>query len=329
VRIEELDLRVDGLRVRSEKEILGMLLDAAKGDERIRAVLLSGSRANPSVPKDQYQDYDVTFYVTDIKPFYNQSDWVINKFGKPLIMQMPEAMRYPSGDGHFNYMMIYADGSRIDLTFEFRKFVDNGEPNIVLLDKDNGNGFIPPLPPPSDAIWHIKPPSPLFYSSCCNNFWWCLNNAAKGIARDELSYVMYMLNEVVRPELHDMMNWYIGVTNGFTLSTGKNGKYFKRYLPPELYEQYVKTYPSAGESNQPSVTEPLASAVGSGVYSGRGVCGFYGGIWASVYTMAGLFHTLALPVADHFGFVYRQDEEDGIIKYLKMVQTNETQTNES
>jgi aminoglycoside 6-adenylyltransferase len=164
----------------------------------------------------------------------------------------------------------------------------------VLLDKDNGNGFIPSLPKPCDAVWHIKEPSLLFYSSCCNNFWWCLNNVAKGIARDEFPYVMHMLNEVVRPELHDMMNWYIGVNHGFSLSTGKSGKYFKRYLEPGLYAEYVKTYPS----------------------------GNYGDIWRAVHAMCGLFHTLAVKVAGHFGFAYRQDEEDGMMKYLELVDSS-------
>ena len=281
--------------MRTEQEIFDLILEVSKQDERIRAVVLSGSRANPAALKDKYQDYDITFYVTDIQPFYYKGDWVIEKLGKPLIMQMPEAMRYPVGDGHFVYMMIYPDGSRIDLTFEYRKYVDNGEPAVVLLDKDAGNGFIPPLPPPSDAVWRIKPPSLLFYTSCCNNFWWCLNNVAKGIARDELPYVMYMLNEIVRSELHEMINWYIGVTHGFYISTGKGGKYFKRYLPPSLYEQYAKTYPSA--------------------------C--YNDIWSAMYTMCEMFHTLSLRVADYFGFDYHQDEEDGIMKYLVMVQTGE------
>jgi len=119
--------------------------------------------------------------------------------------------------------MILPDGVRIDLTIEFRKYVDKGEPVVILLDKDNGRGF---LPPSDDKHWHIKPPSPLFYYSCCNNFWWCLNNVAKGVARDELPYAMHMPNVVVRSELHDMMNWYIGTLYGFNLSTGKEGKYF-------------------------------------------------------------------------------------------------------
>jgi len=135
----------------------------------------------------------------------------------------------------------------------------------------------------------------LFYYSCCNNFWWCLNNAAKGIARDELSYVMNMLNDVVRSELHDMVGWYIGTQHGFNLSAGKNGKYFKRYLSPELYTQYAATYSGSD----------------------------YNDIWKAIYAMCDLFHTLALSVAAHFGFTYRQNEEDGMRAYLRMVRENE------
>ncbi len=277
--------------MRNEQEMMNLILGVAKADERIRAVLLVGSRANPTVPKDIYQDYDITYFVEDIAPFYNNPAWVEEHFGNPLIMQMPEDMRYPDGDGHFNYMMIYPDGNRIDLSFEFTRYIDDGEPAVVLLDKDNGSGFLPTLPAPSDKHWHIKPPSSLFFYSCCNNFWWCLNNVAKGIMRDELPYVMHMLNDVVRSELHDMINYYIGTQHGFNLSTGKDGKYFKKYLPPELYTQYAATYSGSD----------------------------YADIWSAVEVMCDLFHTLALTVAAHFDFTYRQEEEAGIREYLRMV----------
>jgi len=277
--------------MRDEREMMELILSAARNDERIRAVLLQGSRANPAIPKDKYQDYDIVCFVEDITPFYNNPEWVVERFGKPLIMQMPETMRYPTGDGKFNYMMIYPDGSRLDLNFDNEKYIDDGEPAVVLLDKDNGRGFIPVLPAPSDKIWHIKPPSPLYFYSCCNNFWWCLNNVAKGIARDELPYVMYMLNDVVRPELHDMINYFIGTLHGFNISTGKNGKYFKKYLSSELYAQYAATYSGSN----------------------------YADIWKAVDVMCDLFHTLAVTVADHFGFIYRYEEEAGIRKYLMMM----------
>ena len=282
------------MRMRTEKEMMDLILSVANADERIRGVMLAGSRADSTVPKDCYQDYDVGFYVTDIKPFYNNPAWVVNKFGKPLIMQMPEAMRGANGDGHFNYQMIFPDGVRIDLRFLFEAYIDDGEPVIVLLDKDNGNGFFP-LITVNENHWHIKPPTTLDYYSCCNNFWWCLNNVAKGIMRDELPYVMSMVNKWNRSELHEMINWYIGTQNGFNLSAGKDGKYFKKYLPSELYTQYTATY--SGSS--------------------------YDDIWASVFTMCDLFHTMALTVAAHFDFTYQQNEEDGIREYLRLVREND------
>ena len=139
--------------MRTEQEMLDLIIRVAAADERIRAVRMEGSRANPAVLKDQYQDYDISYYVVDIEPFYNNLEWVIKKFGKPLITQMPEAMRWPDGGGHFNYQMIIPDGNRIDLTFQPKKYIDNGEPSVALLDKDNGNGFLPPLPPPSDVVY--------------------------------------------------------------------------------------------------------------------------------------------------------------------------------
>jgi len=57
---------------------------------------------------------------------------------------------------------------------------------------------------------------------------------------------MRMLNDVVRSELHDMMNYYIGVQHGFDLSTGKDGKYFKKFLSSDLYAQYAATYSGSG-----------------------------------------------------------------------------------
>jgi len=88
-----------------------------------------------------------------------------------------------------------------------------------------------------------------------------------------------------------MIRWYIGVTHGFNLSAGKDGKYFKRYLPPELYAQYAATYSGSD----------------------------FAELWAAIDVMCDLFHTLALAAAAHFGFTYRQDEENGMREYMRMM----------
>ena len=55
--------------MRTEKEMFDLIFSVANNDERIRAVYMNGSRANPNVGKDIYQDYDVVFMVTETKSF--------------------------------------------------------------------------------------------------------------------------------------------------------------------------------------------------------------------------------------------------------------------
>lgn len=277
--------------MRSEKEMTELILQIAEEDELIRAVLLSGSRANPDAPKDIFQDYDITYFVTDAKPFYNNIKWIEEKFGKPAIMQLPELMSHPllppDGDGHFTYLMIFDDGNRIDLSIEFTPYIDDGEPVIVLLDKDK---YLPDITP-DRRHWHIKPPSQNVYSDTGNEFWWCLNNVAKGIARDELPYAKNMFDHHVRDMLNQMTEWFIGISTDFSVSAGKKGKYFKKYLPPDLYAMYTGTY---SDSN-------------------------YGHFWESVFTACELFRVMALKVAEHFGFVYNKEEDENMMIYLNKV----------
>lgn len=42
--------------MRSEKEMMGLILSLAQQDERIRFVGMEGSRINVNVPKDEFQD---------------------------------------------------------------------------------------------------------------------------------------------------------------------------------------------------------------------------------------------------------------------------------
>ena len=267
--------------------MLEKILAAANADDRIRGVLLGGSRANASVPPDEYQDYDISFAVTDMKPFYNNPAWFVAQFGEPLIMQMPELLRGAENDGNFFYLALFPDGTRIDLSFIFDEpYIDDGEPVRVLLDKDEGRGFFPAIHV-NEAYWYVKPPSAVDYRSCCSNFWWILNNVAKGIARDELPYVMEMMHEV-RMCLHEMLEWYIGVQHDFKVSSGKHGKYFKKYLSPALYAQYAATF---------SMND-------------------YYDLWAAIKTMCDLFHGVAPAVGTHFSYEYHQNEEDGMRVYL-------------
>lgn len=279
--------------MRTEKEMFDLILSVAEKDSRIRAVYMNGSRTNPNAPKDIYQDYDIVYVVDDFETFTADNSW-IDIFGERLMLQMPEAMRYPSGEGHFNWMMLFADGNRLDLTLipiQKLELIGNDSLSIALLDKD---GILPSFPTACDKDYLIMPPSKLFYLSCCNNFWWCLQNVAKGIARNEIPYAMLMYHNVVREELHDMISWYIGIITDFNVSAGKMGKYFKRYLPTEIYEQYLSTYSDSDYNN----------------------------MWKAIMNACDIFSSLAIEVAEHFSYQYNKQEEENMRVYINNVKNN-------
>lgn len=280
----------DMMPMRSENEMCDLILGFARSDDRVRGVILNGSRANPHAPRDKYQDYDIVYIVREFDSFLNDQSF-LNIFGERLMLQMPETMREPCGGGFFNWLMLFNDGNRLDLTIipvEKPELISKDSQSIVLLDKD---GSLPHFDPPSDKDYLIKPPSELFYLSCCNNFWWCLQNVAKGIARDELPYAMEMYNSIVGLDLKDMINWYIGIKYNFKVSAGKMGKYYKKYLSSEIYEKYMSTYTDGKRD----------------------------GFWKAVFAACALFGDLAREVGNTLGYIYNQQDEYNMLTYLKGV----------
>ena len=167
------------------------------------------------------------------------------------------------------------------------KYEDDGEPMLLLLDKD---GTFPNIQIAED-YWYVKKPGSQIFADCCSEFHWCLNNAAKGIARNELSYAMEMLNHYVRDMLILMLEWYIGVNYDFKISAGKNGKYFQKLLPENVYKRFLATYSNADYSN----------------------------MWKAAFDMLYLFGDIARTVAVKLEFTYDELEEKGIEDYMKLV----------
>jgi aminoglycoside 6-adenylyltransferase len=278
--------------MRKENEILDLILDTAREDERIRAVIMNGSRANPNVPSDPFQDFDIVFLVSDITPFRNNPAWIA-RFGELLILQMPDAMGTapPNQDGRFAYLMQFSDGNRIDLTFVsleyFGEFTRDSLTEI-LLDKD---GILPNLPPASDRDYLPIPPTTAEYADCCNEFWWVCTYVAKGLWRGEILYAKHYQEHQVRAQLMKMLTWYAGIQTQFSRSFGKNGKYLKDQLDSELWKLVLSTY---------SDTD-------------------YDRTWDALLNACDLFRKTALVVGEHFEYTYPQADDLRVSTHLKHV----------
>src|SRR6476646_2704998 len=86
-------------QVRSETEIKSLILDFAKQDDRIRAVLLNGSRANPNIKHDRLQDFDIVFIVENLESFTSDHSWT-NIFGETIICQLHDEMSFGNNDSY-------------------------------------------------------------------------------------------------------------------------------------------------------------------------------------------------------------------------------------
>lgn len=71
--------------MRTEQEMYTLIVNTAWNDDRIRAAVLNGSRANPHASADIFQDYDIGYLVTDVASFKRDPEW-IKRFGELMIM---------------------------------------------------------------------------------------------------------------------------------------------------------------------------------------------------------------------------------------------------
>jgi aminoglycoside 6-adenylyltransferase len=280
--------------MRTEQQMLNIILGTAREDERIRAVVMQGSRANPNAPRDFFQDFDIVYFVTDLSPFRRNLEW-ITRFGELMILQLPDDMRDPppADDEGWAYLMQFADGNRIDLgIYPLHTIAERIQDSqtIILLDKD---GLIPALPPASDRDYLPQPPTAKQFADCCNEFWWCSPYIAKGLWRDELPYAKEMQDLYVRAELNKVLKWHIGLHTNFKVSPGKMGKYFHKYLESELWAMLEKTYSGLGCEEA----------------------------WESLFAMCRLFRALAVPLAEHYGFEYPSGDDQRVSAHLAHVHT--------
>ena len=272
--------------------MLELILSTARNDDRVRAVIMNGSRANPNVPRDIFQDFDILYLVTDVAAFTADHSW-IERFGELMILQMPEAMQDPPprNNGAFAYLMQFTDGNRIDLTLapvtDLLAFVDDSL-SVPLLDKD---GLLPPFAPPSDRDYLPQPPTAQAFADCCNEFWWVCPGVAKGLWRAELPYAKHIFERFMRAQLMKMLSWHVGIETGFAHSPGKFGKYLKHYLEPELWQLLEQTYADAS----------------------------YAASWDALFAMCALFRTTAMRVAAEYDFAYPTGDDRRVSAHLAHV----------
>ncbi len=269
-----------GINMRTETEILDIIIKSAK-TLQVKAVAMSGSRACPKAPKDEFQDYDVVYIVDDLDNLTSDLSWLAY-FGKRIIEQ-----EVSLGNRRL-YLMLFEDGNRIDLTLcpkeHIQEWVDSEAGFTILEDTENlFEAYFPNL----ERHW-ITPASSIDFEKACNEFWWVSAYVVKGICRHQVIYATDHLYGICQQELLKVLAWQIASDKG-TVDVGKNYKYLFNYLPTEKEKEFSDLLDF---SSIDKITQ-------------------------SLFATMKLFHQEARYLANKMGFDYDKEMAERMIEYAE------------
>lgn len=271
------------------RDMIKQVLDFAAKCPHIRIVGMEGSRINKNVPKDEFQDFDITYFVDDIGYFTQNDNWLTH-FGTIIMMQKPEDMElFPPEQPGYSYLILFDDYCKLDLTLlekqQINDYLQQDKLRTILLDKD---GIIPEQIIPSDIDYWIHRPSARSFDDCCNEFWNLTPYVVKGLCRKEILFAIDHLS-LMKRELLRMLSWKIGTERGFDFSLGKNYKYLAQYIKTELWEALLSTYCTNS----------------------------YKTTWQALFQCHSLFRAISQECAEKMGFPYPLSYDKNISKYTE------------
>ena len=283
-----------------EQQVLDRLIRWAEKQEPIRAMLLYSSRANPQARIDIFSDYDILLAVTDVRRFHEDDHW-LEDFGKVLVV-----FRNPISLDHgfecFGFVTHYRDGTKIDYGFYPVEYLtwaanesrlpddlDNGY--IVLLDKDH---LTDGLKPPTFTAYLLSSPTEPEYRAVIDEFFNDSIYVAKHLWRDDLFSVKLSLDHIMKSScLRQMLEWRMGIDNGWSVKPGAYGKGLKDRVEAEIWSALEATYVGAEIDEN----------------------------WDALFRTIRLFRKVALEVADSLAYEYPQDMERQVSAYLESVRS--------
>jgi len=274
---------------RTDEEVLRQIVDFANDDERVRAVVLSGSRNNSNVVKDKFQDFDVVFIVSEISLFVVNLEW-INVFGEKIIMQTPNVMEAKNKEEiveeGFSLLMLFEDGHRIDLTLHTSQFGSKCIDSLstVIVDKDD---MFNQLSKTKDNDYWVQQPTEKEFLDCCNEFWWVSTYVVKGLCRNEIIYSKDMMDKIVRKTYNQLLAWETAHENNFEINLGKSLKFITQYINEIKWNSILSTYSDGQRAN----------------------------ICSALIKMQSQFDSIAKTLANQLSFNYNSIEAENVKEY--------------
>lgn len=205
------------------RPLLKNVLDWANGEDAIRAVVITGSRARGDDSVDEYSDLDAQIITRDITAYTSDDSW-LDKLGEVWI-------RFPLFNDAPYRLVWFAGGHKVDFQFiqvdQLRTELESG-----VLSDEYQRGYIVALD--KDGLYHNAPPSPRTFPSppapsanevlaTINEFWFEAIHVAQFIRRREF-WVAKFRDWTMKEDLLKALEWHTRARSGGRVNTWLLGK---------------------------------------------------------------------------------------------------------
>ena len=286
--------------MKNRDQKLNQIIDWAEQNPDVRVILLTSSLVNPLAKVDDFSDLDIELVFEDLTPYKYNDNW-LSYFGNPIAKMMDNEEAF---DG-FNAikMVLYDDFVKVDFKiYQKEKFVELiNQTNLpydwdigykILVDKDD---LTKNLKQPTYTASLIKKPTKNEFEKLNQDFFWDVTYAVKSLARQDLFYAKFIIENNLRTEYFvPIIEYYIGLENDWKVTTNKHGRLFEKYLSPNDWQKLKLTF--AGNDIQEN--------------------------WNSLEIMIQLFCEFSEKIALHFNYNYPEKLARDISTYFMTIRNN-------
>lgn len=261
--------------------------------------MLTSSLVNPLATVDEFSDLDIEIVFENNVDYTFNSSWTRN-FGNPIAMIEEDEACFDNR--YAMKMVLYGDGVKIDFKlYSKANFMEEVNKNElpedwdigykVLIDKD---GITQNLKQCTYQVSIIKRPTEQKFKQILSDFWWDTTYVARSIARDEIFYVKFASETIIRTDyLTPLIEWYIASQHGWKITTNKHGRLFKQYLSLEMWEKVIQTF--SGHDIKEN--------------------------WNALFAMANLVTEIGTELSVNLGYEYPTKLDADIRKYLSDIRS--------
>jgi aminoglycoside 6-adenylyltransferase len=209
---------------------LEQVLNWARSDENVRALVLTGSVA--SGEEDERSDLDIELYVADQSPLLNGKGWY-PRFGEVLVVEELE------NPGWYPTRLVYYTQGKIDFTVAPVSALASGiaytRPFKVLVDKDDLGSAATRVPARTD------PPSADEFARCVNWFYAAAIMWGLHLSRAD-PWAVKIRDRDAKEQLLAMIEWDHKARYGFDYDTFFGGAHLQEWTDPDIREAIPKCW---------------------------------------------------------------------------------------